>query len=163
MPQPAADLSYNHPVYVHPSNLESYSETACDKTFAPVDRTFESSECNISESVSVTCITSSPPSNIVSFPVPYRCSTPCQDEHPALPLFPEFDSPFAPFSPLPSTQPSLQDLIGEPEVAHEAPFVSSLSGVTAELQAAVDFILPDVVTSVPELVTTFIAPQINPL
>lgn len=129
VPQPAADLSYSHPDVQLPT-LGSCSETACDETFAPIDRTFDSSVCNMSESVSVTCITSSPPSNIVSFPVPSRCSTPCQDEHPTLPLFPEFDSPFVPFSPLPSTQPSLQDLIDEPEVAQEAPVTSSLSGVT---------------------------------
>ena len=139
---------------MQPPTSEAYSENACAKTFAPTDRTFGSSVCDMSESVS--CITSSPLSNVASFPVPSRCSTPCQDEHPALPLFPKFDSPFSPFSPLPSTQPSLQDLIDEPEVAQEAPVTSSLSGITdAELQAAVDSILPDVVPSTPEQVTDF--------
>lgn len=74
VPQPAADISYSNTVYMQPPISEAYSETACAKIVAPTDRTFESSVCEMSESVS--CITSSPPSNVVSFPVPSRCLTP---------------------------------------------------------------------------------------
>ena len=64
-----------------------------------------------------------------------RSSTPCKDEQPALPLFPDVQESVVLFSPLCSDRPTLQDFVDPPEFALEDQETSAeISEVSAEVR-----------------------------